>query len=412
MATGAIREKVSFENDQGHVLAGLLERPAGAPKAYALFAHCFTCSKNVAAATWISRALAARGFAVLRFDFTGLGNSEGDFSNTNFSSNVRDLVNAAEYMRQHYGSVDLLIGHSLGGAAVLAAAADLPECEAVVTIGAPADPAHVARLLASRREIIESEGEAEVCLAGRSFNIRKQFLDDIEAQSQRRRIGALGKALLVMHAPLDEYVDIDNAAQIFKAARHPKSFITLDSADHLLTDSRDAEYAAGVIAAWAVRYIISEHEGGPGERTVPERREVLVRETGNGLTSEIYTGGHHLVADEPEPAGGNDLGPDPYQYLLAALGACTVMTLRLYARRKTLPLESVVVTLRHEKVYAEDCRDCDSRERRLDRIERVIELKGGLDEAQRRRLLEIADRCPVHRTLESKVHIDSRLAAD
>jgi len=404
------RDKVSFTNDHGETLAGLLERPEGTPKAYALFAHCFTCSKNVGAASRISRALAARGFAVLRFDFTGLGNSEGDFANTNFSSNVSDLVYAARHMGANYGPVELLIGHSLGGAAVLAAAGELPETKAVVTIGAPSDPGHIEHLLRDHLDGIEADGEAIVDLAGRQFTIKKQFLKDIRSRPLGQRIAALRKALLVMHSPIDDIVGVDEASKIFLAAKHPKSFVSLDRADHLLNEPRDAQFVADVVAAWAGRCVLDDTVEMTSERPALNPGEVLVRDVGDGLTNEVFSGAHHSWADEPVASGGTDRGPDPYKYLLAALGACTSMTLRLYARHKKLSLRRVSVKLRHEKIHAEDCRDCETKVGKLDQIEREISVEGDLDDDQRRRLLEIADRCPVHRTLHSEIHVVSRLA--
>lgn len=406
-----IREKLTFTNTDGHQLAALLERPHGTPKAYALFAHCFCGSKTVGVASGISRALAAKGFAVLRFDFTGLGNSEGDFANTNFSSNISDLLSAAGFLKTHFAPADLLIGHSLGGAAVLAAAAELPDCEAVATIGAPADPQHVSHLFADHREKIETEGRATVELAGRRFAITKQFLDDIEAHTQQQRIAGLRKALLVLHSPIDEVVEIDNAARIYQAAKHPKSFISLDQADHMLTDPRDVEFAADTIAVWAGRYIINKLRAETPVRPVLGDNEVWVEETGNAYTNDVYTSGHRLIADEPAGVGGNDLGPDPYRLLLAALGACTSMTLRMYAQHKQLPLDKISVRLRHEKVHAQDCEGCLDQQGagKVDRIWREITLEGRLDAAQRQRLLEIAEKCPVHKTLESKSHITTKL---
>jgi putative redox protein len=404
------REKVTFTNGHGETLAGLLERPEETPKAYALFAHCFTCSKNVGAASRISRALAAQGFAVLRFDFTGLGNSEGDFANTNFSSNVSDLAYAARHMAASHGPVELLIGHSLGGAAVLAAAGDLPEAKAVVTIGAPSDPGHIEHLLRDHLDGIEADGEAVVDLAGRRFTIKKQFLKDIRGRPLGQRVATLRKALLVMHSPVDDIVGVDEASKIFLAAKHPKSFVSLDRADHLLNDPRDAQFVADVVAAWAGRYVLAAAGETASERPALNPGEVLVRDIGDGLTNEVFSGVHRLWADEPVVGGGADRGPDPYKYLLAALGACTSMTLRLYARHKKLALRRVTVKLRHEKIHAEDCRDCETKIGKLDRIEREIIVEGDFDDDQRRRLLEIADRCPVHRTLKSEIHIVSRLA--
>jgi putative redox protein len=393
--------KIEFPGSQGSRLAARLELPDDEPRACALFAHCFTCGKDVVAAARISRALTEFGIAVLRFDFTGLGGSGGDFGNTGFTSNVEDLWLAADHLRTSFAPASILIGHSLGGAAVLAAARRLPEVRAVATIGAPADPEHVLRLLGDSRDEIERRGEADVVLAGRTFRIRKEFLDDIAAQQQTERIAELGAALLVMHSPTDELVGVDNARRIFDAARHPKSFIALDGADHLLTERADAEYVAGVLAAWATRYALAP-AGGP---EVAGEGQVVVSENGDGqLGQRIAAGRHVLTADEPAPVG-DDRGAAPYDLLLAALGACTSMTVRMYAKRKQWPLERITVHLRHSRIHASDCADCETRSGRLDRIERVIRLDGDLDGVQRRRLLEIADKCPVHRTLHSEVDI-------
>ena len=403
-------EKVTFTGAGGESLAARLDLPAGKPRAYALFAHCFTCNKDIFAAARIAGGLAEQGIAVLRFDFTGLGASEGDFANTNFSSNVADLVRAADFLREAHAAPKLLVGHSLGGAAILAAAAQVPEAAAVATIGAPADPAHVAAHFTEARPEIEAAGEAEVLLVGRPFRIKKQFLEDIEGQKLDSAIAQLKKALMVFHAPRDATVGIDNASRIFLAAKHPKSFVSLDDADHLLSHRQDAIYVADVLAAWAGRYLGAQEEA-PDLRAAPG--QVVVEETGEGkFTQRIAAGPHRLRADEPESYGGLDSGPSPYDLLLAGLGACTSMTLRLYAERKGLALEQTRVTLSHDKIHAEDCQSCETKTGKIDRIQRTIEMTGDLRLEERQRLLEIADRCPVHRTLESEVLIQTEAAGE
>jgi putative redox protein len=391
-------------------LAAALDLPEREPLAYALFAHCFTCGKDVLAARRIAVALAAKGIAVLRFDFTGLGSSEGDFANSTFSSNVADLVRAADHLRETRRAPAILIGHSLGGAAILAAAGQIPDAKAVVTIAAPSDPAHVTGQFADRIEHIRKHGESEVSLAGRPFRIKREFLDDIAEHGLMAHVAQLHKALLVMHAPTDDTVGIDNATRIFVTAKHPKSFVSLAGADHLLTNKSDAAYVADVIAAWASRYLdpaVSEQAVDPGEAP----RNVVVRETRNSKFQQtISTGPHRLLADEPVSAGGEDSGPGPYDLLLASLGACTSMTMRLYADRKSLPLERVTVTLTHQKIHAEDCAECETSTGMLDRIDRVIAMEGALDAEQRKKLMEIADKCPVHRTLTSEVRIVTHAA--
>jgi uncharacterized OsmC-like protein/alpha-beta hydrolase superfamily lysophospholipase len=397
-------EQFDFSNAEGLRLAGLLDNPAGEARAYALFAHCFTCGKDVHAAKRIAEGLTALGIAVLRFDFTGLGSSEGEFANTTFSSNVADLVAAADQLRRVKRAPSILIGHSLGGAAVLAAGPAVPEARAVVTIAAPSDPAYVTGLFKDQLKEIDARGEVEVTLAGRAFRIRRGFLHDVAEQELSGRIAALRKALLIFHSPTDEIVSIDNASRIFAAARHPKSFVSLDGADHLLSRRSDAAYVANMIAAWAERYL----DMAP-PRTADGQEDpglVTVRETRQGrLQQEIKAGVHRFLADEPVDAGGGDSGPNPYDFLLAALGACTSITLRLYAERKALPLDRVTVRLRHGRIHAADCENCETREGMIDRIDRGILLEGALDANQRARLLEIADKCPVHRTLTSEVDI-------
>lgn len=395
-------ERFDFPNAQGQKLAALLDRPPGEARAYALFAHCFTCGKDVHAAKRIADGLTALDIAVLRFDFTGLGSSEGEFANTTFSSNVADLVAAANELRRIARPPAILIGHSLGGAAVLAAASDVPEARAVVTIAAPSDPTHVTGLFKDHLGDISAKGEVEVALAGRPFRISRGFVDDLAEHRLLERIANLRKALLVFHSPTDEVVGIENATRIFIAAKHPKSFVSLAGADHLLSRRSDAGYVAGVIRAWAERYLdmpeIAPHE--------PESKAVVVRETRDGkFQQQVTVGPHRFLADEPVDVGGLGSGPGPYDLLLAGLGACTAMTLRLYAERKALPLERVTVELTHDRIHAADCESCETKEGMIDRIERAITLLGNLNDDQRRRLLEIADKCPVHRTLTSEVDI-------
>ena len=402
-------ERFQFTGSEGQQLAAALDTPDGPVHAYALFAHCFTCGKDVLAAKRIAVALSAKGIAVLRFDFTGLGSSEGDFANSTFSSNVADLVRAADHLRRTFEAPALLIGHSLGGAAVLAAAHLIPDAKAIVTIGAPSDPTHVTGQFADSIEKIRKEGQAEVSLAGRPFTIKREFLDDIAEHSLMGHIAGLRKALLVMHAPTDDTVGIDNATRIFGTAKHPKSFVSLAGANHLLSDRRDAAYVADVIAAWAERYLETKKPDATDESEAP--RQVVVRETRNGKFQQTVTvGPHQLLADEPVAAGGDDSGLAPYDFVLAGLGACTSMTMRLYADRKALPLERTTVTLKHSKIHAEDCAECETEAGMLDQIERVITMEGALSSEQRQKLMEIADKCPVHRTLTSEVRILSRAA--
>jgi putative redox protein len=403
-------ERFQFTGEGGHRLAAALDLPEREPIAYALFAHCFTCGKDVLGARRIAAALAAKGIAVLRFDFTGLGSSEGDFANSTFSSNVTDLVHAAEYLRANRMGPAILIGHSLGGAAILAAAGRIPEARAVVTIAAPSDPVHVTGLFRDGIEDIRKHGEVEVALAGRPFHIKREFLDDIAEHNLMAQVTGLHKALLIMHSPTDDTVGIDNATRIFVAARHPKSFVSLAGADHLLSGKRDSVYAADVIAAWSTRYldpVMPEPAADLGEAP----RNVVVRETRNGKFQQVVAvGPHRLLADEPVAAGGEDSGPGPYDFVLAGLGACTSMTMRLYAERKSLPLERVTVTLRHSRIHAEDCAECETKAGMLDQIDRIIAMEGDLDAEQRARLMDIADKCPVHRTLTSEVRIVTRPA--
>jgi putative redox protein len=400
-------EQIWFAGSGGDRLSGRLDRPQGAPVAYALFAHCFTCSKEIPAATRITRGLVDRGIGVFRFDFTGLGASEGEFANTNFSSNVEDIVRAVADLRERDMAPKILVGHSLGGAAVLAVAAQVPEAVAVATIGAPFDPAQLVRLFVDRVPEVEASEEVRVEIGGRRFPIRRQLLEDAHAQDLTDAVRQLHRALLVFHAPTDELVSIDNARRIFDIAKHPKSFVSLDDADHLLTRGTDAAYVAQVLAAWVSRYLDAPPQpiGAVGREGI-----VVVRDAVHGrLAQEIHAGRHVLVADEPEGAG-DDLGPTPYDLLLASLGACTAMTLRLYAERKGWPLEQVSVELRHDRVHARDSSNCGRPPCRIEQIERVVTLAGPLSDEQRDRLVELAERCPVHRTLMGEKRIVTRLA--
>jgi uncharacterized OsmC-like protein/alpha/beta superfamily hydrolase len=402
-------ERFQFEGVGGHQLAASLDLPTETPIAYALFAHCFTCGKDSLAARRIAAALAAKGIAVLRFDFTGLGSSEGEFANANFSSNVTDLVRAADHLRNTRKAPAILIGHSLGGAAILAAASRIPDAKAVVTIAAPSAPAHVTGLFKDEIEDVRKLGEIEVSLAGRPFKITRQFIDDIAEHDLMAKISKMRKALLVMHAPADDTVGIDNATRIFTSARHPKSFVSLAGADHLLSKKVDAIYVADVIAAWAIHYIDPLPEQATDTALAP--RQVVVQESrASKFQQAVSIGPHRMLADEPVSAGGEDTGPGPYDFLLAGLGACTSMTMRLYADRKALPLDRVTVTLKHSKIHAQDCAECETKEGLLDQIDRVIAMDGTLDAEQRKKLMEIADKCPVHRTLHSEIRIVTRPA--
>jgi uncharacterized OsmC-like protein/fermentation-respiration switch protein FrsA (DUF1100 family) len=398
--------KISFPSATGGNLSARLDVPTS-PRAFALFAHCFTCGKDIFAAVRIAEGLTSRGIAVLRFDFTGIGSSEGEFANTNFSSNVGDLVAAARYLGQNHAAPSLLIGHSLGGAAVLAAAPHVPEATSVVTIGAPSSAAHVTHHFAADLAKIAEEGKAEVKLAGRTFTITKQFLDDIAGQNFLDGLANMKKALLVCHAPRDEYVGIDNATAIFSAARHPKSFLSLDTADHLVTKREDAIYLADVIAAWSSRYLPAADAAAALPPGLVEVRETLT----GPLAQQVRAGRHVFMAGEPVSVGGDDAGPGPYDYLLAALGACTSMTMRLYAERKGIKAERFSVRLSHRRVHAADCVDCETKEGNIGVITRDIVIDGDVPEAARARLMEIADRCPVHETLTHEIKIRSRLVS-
>jgi putative redox protein len=399
-------EKINFSNSKGEKLSAEIAFPVNQkPHNFAIFAHCFTCNKNFKAVRYITQALTAEGFGVMSFDFTGLGMSEGEFADTTFSGSVDDLICAANYLQENYQSPAMFIGHSLGGAAALLAASEFEAVKAVVTIGTPSAPQHVKNLLQGGVEEIREKGSAEVDIGGRNFTVKQQFIDDLEAQNLLDAVKRMRKSFLFLHSPQDKIVGIENAAELYAAAFNPKSFISLDGADHLLSNEEDACYAGDVIANWAKRYV-----------EIPEPKEFKAKShivaylgKDDKFTTQIKSNNHRLVADEPKTFGGNDYGPSPYELVSSGLAACTAMTLRMYAERKKWDLQEVFVHVRYDKVHAEDCQTCKSPDSKLDQFTREIEMKGELDEEQKQRLLEIADKCPVHRTLEAKSHIETKL---
>lgn len=399
-------QKITFKNKEGQTLVGRLEMPVDQhPHNFAIFAHCFTCNKNLIAVKNIGKALTSSGFAVLRFDFTGLGESEGDFSDTNFSGNVADLVTAANFVAGEYMAPTLIIGHSLGGAAAIYAATEIPSIKAVVTIGAPSNPAHVQHLLKSGLEEIESKGKAVVNLSGRDFTIKKQFLEDLETKALPDTVKKLRKPLLILHSPQDDTVGIKNAEEIYLAAYHPKSFVSLDGADHLLMNKEDSQYVGKVIAGWAQRYVDL-----PSKSNLKTKHQVVASlDAADGFTTQMKVGNHFMTADEPIDFGGNDYGPSPYELVSAGLSACTVMTVQMYVRRKGWNLENIEVHTSYSKSHAEDCENCESDSSKIDTFHRDIKLTGNLEEKQINRILQIADKCPVHRTLHNKTQVITKL---
>ncbi len=399
-------ENITFENSRGEKLSARIEFPIDRkPHNFAVFAHCFTCNKNFKAVRYITRALTAEGFGVLSFDFTGLGMSEGDFADTTFSSSVDDLICAANYLKENYVAPTLIVGHSLGGAAVILAASQFDEIKAVVTIGTPSAPQHVRHLLESGIEEIEEKGVAEVNIGGRPFTVKKEFIEDLDNQNLLGIVKQMRKSYLFLHSPQDTIVGIENASELYQAAKHPKSFISLDGADHLLSKEKDACYAGDVIANWAKRYV-----------EIPEPKELSTQshivaylDTNEKFTTHIKADQHNLIADEPKSFGGNDFGASPYQLVASGLAACTVMTLRLYAERKKWDLKEAFCHIRHEKTHLEDCKDCENPKAKIDKFTRELELIGDLNDEQKQKLLEIADKCPVHRTLENVAHIETRI---
>lgn len=398
--------KKEYTNSQGEKIAAIVDLPSNQKaQNYAVFAHCFTCSKNLSAVKNISRALTSNGIGVLRFDFTGLGQSEGDFADTNFSGNVDDLINVSNQFAEEYGEISLMIGHSLGGAAAIFAASNIDSVKAVATIGAPSDPEHVKKLLSSSIEDIEEKGEAVVKLEGREFKIKKQFLDDLENKNIEKAVDGWGKALLVMHSPIDKTVGINNAKEIYKAAKHPKSFISLHEANHLLTNKEDSLYVGNAIASWAKRYL---------DFSMPDKKktnmQILASLGEDKYTTQITAGEHTLIADEPEKVGGNDYGPNPYDLLAASLGTCKAMTMKMYAERQKWNISYIDVHVKHTKDYAEDCNKCEnSKDAKIDKFSVEIELEGDLNDTQKEKLLQISEKCPVHKTLQSDNFIETSL---
>jgi putative redox protein len=401
-------QKIIFQNKEGQNLVGRLELPVNQhPHNYVIFAHCFTCTKNLSAVKNIGKALTLKGFAVLRFDFTGLGESEGDFADTNFSGNVEDLIAAADYLKENHQAPTLLVGHSLGGAAVIFAASQIESVRAVTTIGSPSNPNHVRHLLKSGIEEINSSGKAVINLSGRDFMIKKQFLDDLETKSLPETAQNLRKALLVMHSPQDAIVGIKNAEEIYIAARHPKSFVSLDGADHLLMNRKDSVYVGEVIAGWAQRYVEI-----PEESKLKSNHQVVASlDTEDGFTTAMKVGNHLMTADEPTSYGGNDFGPSPYELISAGLSACTAMTVQMYVKRKGWPLENIEVHTSYSKSHAVDCGNCEETDAKIDTFHREIKLRGNLDEKQIARILQIADKCPVHKTLHNDTQVITDLIA-
>ena len=402
-------QKVIFENKQGQSLVGRLELPANQhPHNFAIFAHCFTCNKNLAAVRNIGKALTSNGFGVLRFDFTGLGESEGDFGDTNFSGNVKDLIAAADYLNDNYSAPTLLIGHSLGGAAAIYAAAQVNSIKAVATVGAPSNPKHVQRLLQSSVDEIKKNGKAIVNLSGRDFTIKKQFLDDLERKTLTETVKNLRKPILIMHSPQDSTVSIKNAEEIYRAAHHPKSFISLDGADHLLMNKKDSIYAGEVISGWAKRYLnITDLE----ELPKTKHQVVASLDFDDGFTTAMKVGNHYMTADEPTSYGGNDFGPSPYELISASLSACTAMTLQIYTKRKGWHIDNVEVHTSYSKTHALDCEDCESSNAKIDTFHREIKITGNFDDKQLERLLQIADKCPVHNTLHNDTQVITKIVS-
>ena len=402
-----IKERVKFKNRNNYELSGIVQLPDRVHQGFALFAHCFTCTKNLKAIGHISDSLVKCGIGVLRFDFTGLGESEGEFSDTNFSSNIDDILDACEFLKNNYEPPSILIGHSLGGAAVLQAAGDIESCRAIVTIASPSNPEHVTKHFCNIGEI-EEKGEAEVKIAGRSFNIKKQLIDNLKDQKLLKRVNNLDKALLILHSPFDNIVGVNNAAELYEAARHPKSYISLDKADHMLSDPEDSKYVGFLIAAWVSKYL-DKYEDEEVNFPSLKGKQVSVHTRQDGFFSTINANGHYMYSDEPEEYGGTDQGPSPYDLLLASLGSCINMTLKIYADRKGISFDSVTTRLNHKKIHAKDCEECETEEGRIDLIEEEIEIGGEVSEEELEKLHVISGKCPVSKTLTNEVAIRSKI---
>jgi len=397
-----MQKRITFQNRDNLTLSGALHVPVADPVAYALFAHCFTCTKSINAAVKISETLAEQGIATLRFDFTGLGGSKGDFSDSNFSTNINDLIDAAEFLKQEFQAPQLLIGHSLGGTAILAASQHIASATAIASIGSPSNPEHILHLLEEHLAELERSGSADVKLAGRPFTFKQEFVDDVLSHQINYR--DLRKALMIMHSPLDDTVSVDEAGKIFSQAMHPKSFVSLDGADHLLSNAQDSQYAAQVLASWATRYIEIN-----ASSNVENQGVLASAKTAQGFLCQVNANGHRLIADEPRAMGGTNLGPSPYDLLGSALATCTAMTLNMYARHKKIDLQKVDVLVDHSRLHAEDCVDCEKSAGKVDVFNRAITLEGNLSAEQQARMLQIADRCPVHKTLENEIKITTEL---
>ncbi|NBC58407.1 MAG: alpha/beta fold hydrolase [Bacteroidetes bacterium] len=400
-------KKVKFKNKNEEELVGRLDLPVDKRiHSYCIFAHCFTCNKNLKAIKNISDGLTSSGFGVLRFDFTGLGQSDGAFEDTDFSHNVDDLIAASKFLEDHYEAPILIIGHSLGGTASIFAAHQLDHIKAYVTIGSPFQPEHVSKLLESKMDEIQSEGKAKVNVGGRSFTIKKDFLEDLQKNKIDEFLGDLKKPYLIFHSPQDEIVGVKNAELLYKNAHHPKSFVSLDGADHLMSNPKDSLYVGQVISSWASRYLDVFEK----EKELKTKHQVVASlDQNDDFTTDMALGSHRMQADEPEGFGGNNLGPNPYELVSGGLAACTAMTIQMYAKRKKWPVENVEVHINHKKDHCDDCENINDKNSKIDIFERDLILKGDLDDKQRQRLLEIANKCPVHKTLHSEVEVKTKL---